>query len=201
MELTEQEIKEMYRDFSAKFSNHLMRFLIENTGNDENVSVSPSRLQTVMTLLANWASQDVQRAILDVIGSDVMDIREANILCDKEQFKLTPWEKDCGNSHIPSIELSTILWLMRGLVVDKQALEKVSTFIDVSSETVDFSLPDTKAIINKAIDKASHGLIKELSVGIGPDTKALITDILYFKAQWAEKFDELATKEQLFYGT
>ena len=201
MELTEQEIKEMYCDFSAKFSNHLMRFLIENTGNDENVSVSPSRLQTVMTLLANWASQDVQRAILDVIGSDVMDIREANILCDKEQFKLTPWEKDCGNSHIPSIELSTILWLTRGLVVDKQALEKVSTFIDVSSETVDFSLPDTKAIINKAIDKASHGLIKELSAGIGPDTKALITDILYFKALWAEKFDELATKEQLFYGT
>lgn len=201
MKLTEQEIKDMYRDFSAKFSNHLMRLLIEGTSNDVNVSVSPSRLQTVLVLLANWASHDVQRAILNIVGGDVMDIREANILCDKEQLKLTPWEKDCGNTHIPSVEMSTILWLMKGLVADKQAIENVSPFMDISTEMVDFSMPETKNIINKAIDKASHGLIKELSVDIAPDTMALITDILYFKAQWAEKFDELQTRQQLFYGT
>ena len=176
MKLTEPEIKEMYRDFSAKFSNHLMRVLIENTKNDKNISVSPSRLQAVLSLLANWASPDIQRTILDTIGSDVMDMEEANVLCDKKRFKLTPWETNCGNDHIPTIELKTILWIMKNLDVNKQAF-------------------------NKAIEEASHGLIKGLSSEIDPGTKALITDILYFKAQWSEGFDESLTKEQLFYGT
>ena len=85
MKLTEQEIREMYRDFSAKFSNHLMRVLIENTEKEKNISVSPSRLQNVLVVLANWAAPDIQRTILDIIGSDVMEMKEANIMCDKEQ--------------------------------------------------------------------------------------------------------------------
>lgn len=201
MKLTEQEIKEMYRDFSAKFSNHLMRVLIENTEKENNISISPSRLQNVLVLLANWASQNVQRAILDVVGSDVMEMSEANVLCDKELFVLTPWEPDSGNDHIPAIELNTILWLMKGLEINQQALDIVSPFFEVSTQIVDFSQSETKTIINEAIDKASHGLIKELSSEISPETKALITDILYFKAIWANKFDEARTKEQLFYGT
>lgn len=127
--ISEQEIKEMYRDFSAKFSNHLMRLLIEETGDDTNISVSPSRLQVVLILLANWASPEVQRAILDVVGSDVMDINEANILCDKEQLKLTPWESSGGDEHIPQIELSTILWLMKGLNVNQQAYGRITVKI------------------------------------------------------------------------
>lgn len=201
MKLTEPEIKEMYRDFSAKFSNHLMRVLIENTKNDKNISVSPSRLQAVLSLLANWASPDIQRTILDTIGSDVMDMEEANVLCDKKRFKLTPWETNCGNDHIPTIELKTILWIMKNLDVNKQALDKISPFFDLLTEKVDFTKEETKTIINKAIEEASHGLIKGLSSEIDPGTKALITDILYFKAQWSEEFDESLTKEQLFYGT
>ena len=199
--ISEQEIKEMYRDFSAKFSNHLMRLLIEETGDDTNISVSPSRLQVVLILLANWASSEVQRAILDVVGSDVMDINEANILCDKEQLKLTPWESSGGDEHIPQIELSTILWLMKGLNVNQQALDKISSYFGISTERVDFTQQRTKNIINRAIDYYSHGLIKELSVDISSGTKALITDILYFRALWDEKFDKDSTTEQLFYGT
>ena len=127
-----------------------------------------------------------------------MDINEANILCDKEQLKLTPWETSGGDEHIPQIELSTILWLMKGLNVNQQALDKISSYYDISTERVDFTQQRTKNIINKAIDFYSHGLIKELSVDISPDTKALITDILYFRALWDEKFDKDRTTEQLF---
>lgn len=201
MKLTEQEIREMYRDFSAKFSNHLMRVLIENTEKEKNISVSPSRLQNVLVVLANWAAPDIQRTILDIIGSDVMEMKEANIMCDKEQLELTPWEKDCGNKHIPTIELNTILWLMKDLVLNQSAIDNISPLFDIATKKVDFTQEETASIINKSIEKASHGLIKGLSSEIDPKTKALITDILYFKALWEEKFDESNTKEQLFYGT
>ena len=57
MNISKQEILEMYRDFSAKFSNRLLYELVDSEG-DDNIAISPSRLQNVLVLVANWASPD-----------------------------------------------------------------------------------------------------------------------------------------------
>ena len=54
MKMSKQEILEMYRNFSAKFSNKLLYKLVDSKGND-NIAISPSRLQNVLVLVANWA--------------------------------------------------------------------------------------------------------------------------------------------------
>ena len=54
MNMSKQEILEMYRNFSAKFSNKLLYNLVDSEGNG-NIAISPSRLQNVLVLLANWS--------------------------------------------------------------------------------------------------------------------------------------------------
>ena len=197
--MNKQEIQEMYRNFSAKFSNKLLYKLVDSEGNN-NIAISPSRLQNVLVLLANWASPQIRKAILEGIGSEVMEMDEANVLCNKEHLHLTSWKEGEGD-YIPTIETNTFLWVKKGMKLKPDGLTCVSSDYNVVLREVDFSLPDTKDIINKAVDIASHGLIKEVNSDIQPLTQMLLTDILYFKAKWDERFYEEDTKERIFYGT
>ena len=189
----------MYRNFSAKFSNKLLYKLVDSEGNN-NIAISPSRLQNVLVLLANWASPQIRKAILEGIGNEVMEMDEANVLCNKEHLHLTSWKKGEGD-YIPTIETNTFLWVKKGMKLKPDGLTCVSSDFNVVLREVDFSQPDTKDIINKAVDVASHGLIKEVNSDIQPHTQMLLTDILYFKAKWDERFYEEDTKERIFYGT
>ena len=189
----------MYRNFSAKFSNKLLYKLVDSEGNN-NIAISPSRLQNVLVLLANWASPQIRKAILEGIGSEVMEMDEANVLCNKEHLHLTSWKEGEGD-YIPTIETNTFLWVKKGMKLKPDGLTCVSSDFNVVLREVDFSQPDTKDIINKAVDVASHGLIKEVNSDIQPHTQMLLTDILYFKAKWDERFYEEDTKERIFYGT
>jgi serine protease inhibitor len=197
--MNKQEIQEMYRNFSAKFSNKLLYKLVDSEGNN-NIAISPSRLQNVLVLLANWASPQIRKAILEGIGSEVMEMDEANVLCNKEHLHLTSWKEGEGD-YIPTIETNTFLWVKKGMKLKPDGLTCVSSDFNVVLREVDFSLPETKDIINKAVDIASHGLIKEVNSDIQPLTQMLLTDILYFKAKWDERFYEEDTKERIFYGT
>ena len=197
--MNKQEIQEMYRNFSAKFSNKLLYKLVDSEGNN-NIAISPSRLQNVLVLLANWASPQIRKAILEGIGSEVMEMDEANVLCNKEHLHLTSWKEGEGD-YIPTIETNTFLWVKKGMKLKPDGLTCVSSNFNVVLREVDFSQPDTKDIINKAVDVASHGLIKEVNSDIQPLTQMLLTDILYFKAKWDERFYEEDTKERIFYGT
>ena len=199
MKMSKQEILEMYRNFSAKFSNKLLYKLVDSKGND-NIAISPSRLQNVLVLVANWASPKIRKAILEGIGSEVMEMDEANVLCNKEHLHLTSWRKGDGD-YIPTIETNTFLWMKKGLELKEDGLSSVSSDFDVALREVDFSQPETKDIINQAINEASHGLIKEINSDIQPLTQMLLTDILYFKAKWDERFYEEDTAERIFYGT
>ena len=189
----------MYRNFSAKFSNKLLYKLVDSEGNN-NIAISPSRLQNVLVLLANWASPQIRKAILEGIGSEVMEMDEANVLCNKEHLHLTSWKEGEGD-YIPTIETNTFLWVKKEMKLKPDGLTCVSSNFNVVLREVDFSQPDTKDIINKAVDVASHGLIKEVNSDIQPLTQMLLTDILYFKAKWDERFYEEDTKERIFYGT
>lgn len=199
MNISKQEILEMYRDFSAKFSNRLLYELVDSEG-DDNIAISPSRLQNVLVLVANWASPQIRKAILEGVGSEVMEMNEVNVLCNKEHLYLTPW-KDGDGDYIPTIETNTFLWIKKGLELKPDGLTSVSSDFDVALREVDFSQPETRDIINKAVDEASHGLIKEINSDIQPFTQMLLTDILYFKAKWDERFYEEDTVERIFYGT
>ena len=199
MEMSKQEILEMYRNFSAKFSNKLLYKLVDSEG-DDNIAISPSRLQNVLVLVANWASPKIRKAILEGIGSEVMKMDEAKVLCNKEHLHLTSWKEGDGD-YIPTIETNTFLWIKKGLELKEDGLASVSSDFDVALREVDFSQPETRDIINQAVDEASHGLIKEINSDIQPLTQMLLTDILYFKAKWDERFYEEDTAERIFYGT
>ena len=197
-----QETLELHSDYSARFANHLLRILIGEAEDEKNIAVSPARLQAVLVLLANWAAQRIRKGILERVGNDVITLKEVNLLSSKNILSLTPasWAAD-EDGCIPQIELQTLLWAQQELKVEEGAIEKVSDDYPMTLKNVNFKDANLKSIIDNTIDKATHGLIKQLDLPLTKETIAIITDILYFKATWQEIFEPADTKEQLFYGT
>ena len=83
--MNKQEIQKTYRNFSAKFSNKLLYKLVGSGGN-VNIAISPSRLQNVLVLIANWASHQIRKTILEGIGSEVMENDEEKVLYNREHI-------------------------------------------------------------------------------------------------------------------
>lgn len=172
-----------------------------NAANDDNIAVSPSRLQAVLVLLSNWASPNMQRKILDVAVGESAGIEDANEFCRKDIFSVATCYNISGEvSESPIVELSTILWLQEQLRLKAGHIADMREAFGVEYERVDFANPDTQGLIDAKINEASHGLITSLNAKVDPLTRVLLTDILYFKAHWEIPFEEENTDELPFYG-
>jgi len=189
------------KDFRRSFSEKLMEQIVGNAANDDNIAVSPSRLQAVLVLLSNWASPDMQRKILDVAVGESAGIEDANEFCRKDNFSVATCYNISGEvSESPIVELSTILWLQEQLRLKAGHIADMREAFGVEYERVDFANPDTQGLIDAKINEASHGLITSLNAKVDPLTRVLLTDILYFKAHWEIPFEEENTDELPFYG-
>jgi len=187
--------------FYKVFSEMLMEQLIRNDATNDNIAISPSRLQTVLVLLANWTSPDVQRKILDAVGREFIGIEDANEFCRKDNFSVATCYNISGEiSEGPIVELSTILWLQEQLRLKAGHIANIREVFGIEYERVDFSNPYTQGLIDAKINEASHGLIPSLNAKIDPLTQVLLTDVLYFKAHWETPFEEENTDELPFYG-
>lgn len=190
-----------YPSFSRRFSNRILSLLLTAEGSSQNIAVSPSRLQAVITLLANWAEPEVCRTMLDSIGCEDMDLQEANSLLSRRNLVSCIEEGSYWAENQPVVEQQVSIWAQKSLTVDPSSVDGVMEDYNVSVRNVDFRDPSTKEIIDRAISEATHGLIEHLDAELSADTLAAIIDILYFKARWWSQFDEYDTKDRLFYGT
>ena len=202
-----QEILQLYYGCSARFSNYVLKSLIEEIGDKQNIALSPSRLQAVLVLLANWTTPNNSRWILDQTVSDVIDIKEANLLFNSDNIQPIPHEETFrdmdGNpiQMIPTIEQQTTLWYKHDLALNTIAIDNIKDAFHVTVNAVDFSDANIKNVIDEEVCKGTHGLIDHLDTDIDAAMLALIVDILYFKGAWEYEFDEYNTKDRMFYGT
>ena len=196
--------KNLHSDYLGKFSHHLQQVLLDGNNRDSNHVISPSRLQAVLVLLANWASASIKKEILARVGNGSLSLEEANMLTSRKCLFLTPddWcDKMAKEKAIPIIEQQALMWVKKELEVNRDAVAKIAEDFDITLHSVDFSDKDLKSIMDAAISEATHGQIKELDLQLTKETMAVISDILYFRASWDSPFEEYDTKEQIFYGT
>ena len=202
-----EEILRLHKDYSARFSNYVLKSLIEENGDKQNIALSPSRLQAILVLLANWTTPNISRWILDQAISEVIDIKEANLLFNNDNTQPIPHKETFrdmdGNpiQMIPTIEQQTTLWYKHDLALNTKAIANIKEAFHVTANAVDFSDANTKNVIDEEVCKGTHGLIDHLDTDINSEILALIIDILYFKGAWEYEFDEYNTKDRMFYGT
>ncbi|MEV6972905.1 serpin family protein [Kitasatospora sp. NPDC093806] len=103
----------------------------------------------------------------------------------------------------PVLRQADDLWAQRDFPLDQRYLGVLAAAFDTGVHTVDFRKDpeDARKTVNAAVAKATEGRIKDL-FGQGQfnaDTRLVLTDALYLKADWATPFKPAHTADRPFH--
>ena len=204
LSLTETKFQQNTNAFGeavTAFNYKLLNAITEANGNEvKNVFVSPGRLQAMLVLLSNWVGWYMHDRIMEGICCKDMDPMEVNEMFADERYVIPYCKKEAlDEGWVPTIDLKTMMWYQKGLTLDKRGLIDTEKPFKVRFKGIDFGSTSTATKINSEVEKASHGLIKNLEVDLDAETRALLLDVFYFKATWQSRFDEEETKTRNFY--
>jgi serpin B len=127
-------------------------------------------------------------------------------------LNLTQWPGDLaalnrdfsrkGNSDGQKLLVANALWVQQGLQLLKEYLRVVQQPFAATLEEVDFERQTESArqTINEWVEKETQQRIKDLIPrgGVDPQTRAVLTNAVYFKGVWEKRFEVSATKPSAF---
>lgn len=159
-----------------------------------NVLVSPYSLGAALAVTANGAAGATQQAMLRTLGLGGWSRSDMNLA----HFALRQ-RMAAGSPGVVGV-MSSSLWARRGLPLRSDFLSRTSELYGASVESLDFAAPDALERLNGWVSKETRGMIPVLvqAGDLNPDLMLLILNAVYFKGEWAQRFDPAETREGTF---
>ena len=107
--------------------------------------------------------------------------------------------------EIPAYQLHMVnaLWAQKSYPFGAEYMKSVQQHFGARLEMMDFKTrPEpSRKTINEWVEKQTNDRIKDLIARglIDPSTRLVLTNAVYFKSNWAEKFSKYATKDRPFH--
>ncbi len=183
-----EKVDERLVDANIKFSFKLFNQL---TGDElkENIFICPASVAMALTMTYNGADGETKDAMAQALELQHMSIEEVN---SANADLLTILQ-----NPDPNVKVSIVnsLWVRKGVFFYKEFLDTNEKFYHAYIEHLDFSSSEAPDIINNWVKERTNGRIDKLiDEQIPPNTVMYLLNALYFKGDWANKFDPKLTQ-------
>lgn len=161
---------------------------------DENTVCSPLNTFIALSMLAEVSNGNTRRQILDMLGvSDIETLRS---------IVSTLWNSNYINTPELKSILSNSMWLNEAVTYNDETLNRLAESYYASSFIGNPGDPDMSAALRAWTDHNTGGLLEEYTndLGLEPATIMALVSTVYYKAMWAEEFNEGATTRESFHG-
>ena len=173
------------------FAFELLRKTI--AGNkDENIFLSPMSVSIALGMALNGAENETETQIAETLRFKDMTYAEIN-----EYYKIM-------QSNLPNVDPKVKLSIANAVWYDMQFDVKQS-FLDVNAENfdayikmLDFKSPTALDTINSWCSRKTNKLIPTILDKIPDGAVMYLTNAVYFKGLWSQKFDKKNTREADF---
>src|SRR3981081_1437814 len=158
-----------------------------------NVVLSPVSAALDLSMVLNGADGQTRQemlAALSLSGSHLGAINTANAQLIK--VIRTPAES-------VTLSVADSLWVnSRRATLRPDYVKQTQAWYDAEMADLDFSNPSAATRLNTWASKETHGRIPKVIDRIDPADLALLLNAVYFKGQWAQKFDKAKTQQRDF---
>jgi serpin B len=164
---------------------------LARTETGKNLLLSPFSIEVALAMCAVGARGDTRTALTEMLDAPAQ-VEEQN------RYYAQLLRTVNGEGERP-FQLSTAnaLWCQQGSPFDPQFQKDVVTYYDGVFTTVDFRTQPAQAvrIINDWVSARTQEKIKDLITRdlIDEQTRLILTNAIYFKGQWQEKFEQART--------
>jgi len=166
---------------------------VQKTTPSGNVVLSPVSAALDLSMALNGTGGQTRQEMLTALslsGSEVAAINKANAQLIK--IIRTP------ATNI-TLSVANSLWVdSRRATLRPDYVKQTQAWYDAEMADLDFSNPGATTRINSWASKETHGRIPKVIDRIDPADLALLLNAVYFKGQWAQKFDKAKTQQRDF---
>ena len=166
---------------------------VQKTIPNGNVVLSPVSAALNLSMVLNGAAGQTRQEMLVALslsGSELGAINTANAQLIK--VIRTP-------AKSVALSVANSLWVdNRRATLRPDYIKETQAWYDAESTELDFSDPGAATRINGWASKETRGKIPKVIDRIDPADLALLLNAVYFKGQWAQKFDKAQTQQRAF---
>ena len=183
------------RQFANDNNGFTLRFL--KTVNETDVSgksfiYSPLSITYVLGMVNDAATGQTERELEQTLGFHEGGIQAVNDYCKNLIDNLPKVDKKV------TLNIANAIFVNKHYRLKEQFQKDMQEYYDAQAETLDFSSPETLGHINGWCDDKTNGMIPTILDGVDPDMASYLLNAIYFKADWASKFDPKNTKTESF---
>jgi serpin B len=177
---------------SNSFGFDFFRKVMEVSGDDNNLMISPLSVSMAFGMTRNGAAGSTLEAMNSTLGLSGMTDQEAN-----ESFKYI-LETFGGLDPKVNVSIANSIWYKDTFTVEQDFIETDKTYFNAEVNALNFSDPASVETINGWVSDNTNNLIPKIIDNIPDDMVMYLINAIYFKGQWKYKFDENNTTDKTF---
>lgn len=173
---------------NARFAFDIFKQLDKEDSN-QSIFISPLSISTALTMTYQGAGTTTKEAMAKALGYTGIEDEKLNESYKNLLLYLTKVDKKV------ELDISNSLWIREGEAIKEDFSSINRDIFNASVTPLDFSKQDAADQINQWISDATKKKIeKMIDSPISPDIVMYLINAIYFKGDWAKKFD---TKDTL----
>ena len=194
IELTPEQ--RVFANDNNGFTLNFLKAVNKAEQNGKSFIYSPLSITYVLGMVNDAAIGKTEEELEQTLGFHQGGIKAVNDYCKKLI------------DGLPKVDDKVTLNIANALFVNKnkaklqtQYQKDMEQYYDATTENLDFKLPSTLKTINDWANDHTNGMIPTILDNIDENMATYLLNAIYFKADWASKFEAKNTKEESFTAT
>ena len=190
--ITLTEEQQVFAHDNNQFTLNFLKTVSEADRSGKSFIYSPLSITYVLGMVNDAATGLTQQELEQTLGFHKGGIKAVNDYCKKLIEGLPKADKDV------TLDIANAIFVNQKYTLIPQFEQDMKDYYNAKAAALDFSSPQTLGQINGWCNDKTKGMIPEILDKVKPDMVSYLLNAIYFKADWATKFDTDNTKNETF---
>ena len=186
------EAQRVFANDNNSFTLNFLKTVNDVDKNGKSFIYSPLSITYVLGMVNDAAVGETEKELEQTLGFHEGGIKAVNEYCKKLIDGLPKVDDKV------TLNIANAIFVNKDYTLKQQFQQDTQTYYDATAESLDFSSPQTLDHINGWCNKKTNGMIPTILDEVKPEMVSYLLNAIYFKADWASKFDQKNTKDEPF---
>ena len=191
IQLTEAQM--VFANDNNQFTLNFLKTVNDVDKSGRSFIYSPLSITYVLGMVNDAAIGQTEKELEQTLGFHEGGIKAVNEYCKKLIDGLPKVDENV------KLNIGNAIFVNKNYTLKEQFQKDMNDYYDAKAETLDFSSPQTLSHINGWCYDKTNGMIPTILDEVDPNMMSYLLNAIYFKADWASKFDQKNTKEETFH--
>ena len=186
------EAQRVFANDNNSFTLNFLKTVNDVDKNGKSFIYSPLSITYVLGMVNDAAVGETEKELEQTLGFHEGGIKAVNEYCKKLIDGLPKVDDKV------TLDIANAIFVNKDYTLKEQFQQDMQTYYDAKAEALDFSSPQTLGHINGWCKEKTNDMIPTILDEVDPAMVSYLLNAIYFKADWASKFDQKNTKEETF---